>query len=133
MPALAFAVLAPLWLRGTFGGDFERSLPNGYRISGDSTLTSIYAPQQSVYGPPPASTQIGGQIDRVAVVGALVTGRNTYAMSPDPQGPSPVGYFILDTVSNTAEVGLSEAAWQASLAAHGISTPPTLKSPRWLW
>src|SRR4051794_34919352 len=107
---------------GLRSADFERRLPSGYQLvrsnADDTCILDTNSEELAV----PAN------IDRLALVpeAGLIVGH----ARGSPVGPTSGGYFLIDTKTRTATVGLSEAAWRAQVAARVRGPIPTLIDPR---
>lgn len=124
-------LFALLWACGCDNGDYATALPNGYRLARTNAYTkAIFAPQ----GKTDPSHAVGGiavaaQVDRMAVVGKVVTGHVVASPQSELASVERPGYFVLDTETGRVELGLTEAAWVSSLRAAGITKTPSLSTP----
>ena len=109
------------------GCDYEADLPNGYMLVRTNAYTVCICPRgiwQSAPVPP--------RIVELKVIGDHVVGRTVLAPDADDVGtPSQAGYFILDTKSGKAAIGLEKDEWNERLRQTGIGANPHLVSPRW--
>lgn len=133
----AIAALVGLAVLQACSGDYQRKLPNGYKlIRANSDTIVIMRSEAHRYMLSPTGVggmAIGVKIDKYCVVGDYVVG---YVIA-SPSGirdSETEGYFLLDTKDGALAAGLDRASWKGKLAHAGIRLDRLrLRSPSSLW
>jgi len=126
---IASVLFAALCIGGC-SGDYARSLPNGYRLVRTNSATiAIWGPRESLH----SGVIVPAKITSVGISGAFVFGETEYSAESELSDISVAGYFILDTASGDAEVGVEMDAFVARCTMLGICADgvmPEMTSPR---
>ncbi len=110
--------------------DYEKSLPNGYRlIRTNAVTTAILDPNEAWPAPHPSGVAVAAKVVRIAVSNNLVVGYVESSVDSELAKFQVPGYFILDTQTGAVHLGLSESDWNKQLKVMGIGVVK-LREPR---
>ena len=116
--------------------DFERRLPNEYRVFASNTQTIAIVPPPSAFH---TSRNVRGVAIGAKVVGVAVIGDHVIGLvesSPDSELAhlERPDYFILNTATHELLDGLDESSWHERLTHDlGRDAIPKLRRPYSLW
>lgn len=111
----------------TARSDFAVVLPNGYQIvRGNADEMQIVKNYGRVVVPGPIATYV---VSRGVVTGLVQPSEAAPQKAASRSGEAKQGYFVLDTRTGEAAVGLSEADWNARLKALGLPPSPYMTPP----
>jgi hypothetical protein len=112
----------PLLLAGC-QNDYQRSLPNGYRLVRTNAYTiAIFPPKGQYLDYFQEGIAVPPKIVEYGVDHAIVFGRIELAPLSELDYMSTPGYFILDTRTPSVKLGMGIAEWTEVLKTYGITT-----------
>ncbi len=117
-------------------GDFERGLPNGYRLVRTNAVQTYITPPEGVHHPSHRfGTAVAPNITQVGLQQEMVFGVVEAPPEPEPGDYlqlahfSVPGYFILNTRTGDVRAGLDEDVWRAALEELGVPPSAQLRHP----
>ena len=126
---LTCVVVETVALCGCTNGDYEKELPNGYRlIRTNANTVAIWSPE------PHSNVVVPAKIVAIGVHGDIVFGCVTFDPYSDPVYPggqpeNASGYFILETKTGNTALRMKKESWVDALAKRGIGAEPKMRSP----
>ena len=124
---LAFVVLS---ISGC-NGDYETSLPNGYKLFRTNSSTKVILAPTGKQHPSHCAPglAVAAKVNGMAIVGKWVVGVVVTSPTSEVVNCEAPGYFILNTETGEVWLRLTEAKWRARLKTEGINENLNLSRP----